>query len=119
MNKQTLPRSFATALTGLARFLAGERHAHIQAAFAALALGLGFWCGLSSAEWALVAVCIGAVFAAEAMNTALESLADTLHPDLHPGIAKAKDYAAAAVLCVALASLVAGALLFGPKLGLF
>jgi undecaprenol kinase len=62
--------------------------------------------------WALVALASSAVIAAELFNTALECLADLLHPEHHAQIRIAKDCAAAAVLVAALGALaVAAALL--------
>ena len=52
----------------------------------------------------------------EIMNTAIEYLADALHPEHHPEIGKAKDAAAAAVLISSLAASVVGAIVFIPKL---
>jgi undecaprenol kinase len=49
--------------------------------------------------WALVIISSAAVLAAELFNTAIERLADRLHPELHPEIRIVKDCAAAAVLC--------------------
>ena len=43
-------------------------------------------------------LCSGLVFLAEVMNTALEYLADTVRPEADPGIGRAKDAAAGAVL---------------------
>jgi undecaprenol kinase len=51
--------------------------------------------------WALVILTSAVTVAAELFNAALEKLADHLHPQLHPQIRIVKDYAAAAVLCVA------------------
>jgi diacylglycerol kinase (ATP) len=48
--------------------------------------------------WALVLMASFLVIAAELFNTALEHLADHLHPDEHPQIGRVKDCAAAAVL---------------------
>jgi undecaprenol kinase len=48
--------------------------------------------------WALLLLPTGAVLTAELFNTALERLADRLHPETHPVIAAAKDCASAAVL---------------------
>ena len=45
------------------------------------------------------------VLAAELFNTAIERLADHLHPQLHPEIRIVKDCAAAAVLCVSLGAI--------------
>ena len=69
-----------------------------------------------------VALCVlsaGAVFAAELINTALERLADRLHPEQHPSIRAAKDCAAAAVLVASVTALVIGALTAGVALDLF
>lgn len=61
---------------------------------------------LAAAWVALVALSAAVVLALEAANAALEELADTLHPGIAPGIGRAKDMAAGAVL---VASLGAGA----------
>jgi len=45
------------------------------------------------------------VFAAELFNTAIEHLADHLHPDVHSQIRIVKDCAAAAVLVTVLGAL--------------
>jgi diacylglycerol kinase (ATP) len=52
--------------------------------------------------WALIGVMVAAVLAAELINTALEHLADHLHPEHHPKIKLVKDCAAAAVLLLSL-----------------
>ena len=54
--------------------------------------------------WALFLLVIGAVLAIELINTALESLIDRLHPEIHPMIARAKDCAAGAVLILSLSA---------------
>jgi diacylglycerol kinase (ATP) len=56
--------------------------------------------------WAIVIIACAAVISAELFNTAIEHLADHLHPDVHPSIRIVKDCAAAAVLITSLASLV-------------
>ena len=61
--------------------------------------------------WALVALASAAVIAAELFNTAVEHLADHLHPDLHPMIRVVKDCAAAAVLVASLGALAVAAAL--------
>src|SRR3569833_3268070 len=58
--------------------------------------------------WALVLLTSGAVLAAELFNTALEHLADHLHPQTHPKIQILKDCAAAAVLVMAGAAVAVG-----------
>ena len=62
--------------------------------------------------WAAVALACGGVLAAELMNTAIENLADLLHPEVHPALRIVKDCAAGAVLVATVAALgVAGALI--------
>lgn len=61
--------------------------------------------------WALTLLASAAVISAELANTAIEHLADHLHPEIHPSIRMVKDCAAAAVLVA-----VAGALAVGVAL---
>lgn len=49
---------------------------------------------------------IAGVLTAELFNTALEVLADRLHPEIHEMIGKAKDCAAGAVLVMSACSIV-------------
>ncbi len=58
--------------------------------------------------WALVLLTSGTVMAAELFNTAIENLADHLHPDIHPRVRIVKDCAAAAVLVSAIAAIAVG-----------
>ena len=55
--------------------------------------------------WAIIILIIGIVLAAELINTALESLIDRLHPEMHPMIGRAKDCAAGAVLILSISAL--------------
>lgn len=60
--------------------------------------------------WAIGAITVGAVMAAELLNTAVEQLADHLHPQQHASIRIVKDCAAGAVLATSIGALgVAGA----------
>ncbi len=91
-------RRLRFALAGIGHGLAGEHSLRIQAAaFAAVLIALAI---LRPAPvwWALVLLSSGAVTAAELLNTAIERLADHLHPEVHPEIRIVKDCAAAAVL---------------------
>lgn len=80
-----------------------------------MVVGCGAALGISVGEWCLVLLCCGTVLAAECFNTALEKLADALHPERHPLVGQAKDVAAAGVLLLALASAATGAIVFLPK----
>jgi diacylglycerol kinase len=57
------------------------------------------------------------VWVAEALNTAIEFLADAAVPDHHSLIKHAKDVAAGAVLLASITAAAVGALVFLPYLG--
>jgi len=70
------------------------------------------------AVWAaLFVLSASAVLALELLNSALEHLADRLHPERHPAIQTAKDCAAGAVLIASLAALIIGGLIVALGLG--
>jgi diacylglycerol kinase len=87
----------------------------VHAVATVVVAGLGFYYQLSRLEWAVVALAVAGVWAAELFNTALEALTDLVSPGFHPLAGKAKDIAAGAVLLAALGAIVVGLLVFGPK----
>ncbi|GAB2714057.1 hypothetical protein GCM10011495_17030 [Hymenobacter frigidus] len=106
--------SFGHAGRGVWSALRSEVHLRLHAVATVVVIGLGFYSGLSRLEWALVALAVACVWAAELMNTAIEALTDLASPAYHPLAGKAKDVAAGAVLLAALGALVVGALVFVP-----
>jgi len=107
-------RSFGHAFRGLGSLLRTQHNARIHALATILVLAAGAFLRISTAEWALIALAVVCVWAAEALNTSVEFLVDLVSPDIHPIAAKAKDVAAGAVLVAAIGSVVVGALVFGP-----
>jgi undecaprenol kinase len=65
----------------------------------------------------MVLLVSSAVIAAELLNTAIERLADQIHPEPHPQVRIVKDCAAAAVLVLAVGSLCVAAALVVSLLG--
>jgi diacylglycerol kinase len=116
LGPRRLARSFGAAFAGLAHLLRHEPNAQIHAALALVATALGLWLGLNSAEWAVLLALFGLVLGLEALNTAVEGLADLAMPRRDPRVRTIKDLAAAAVLVGALAAAAAGVFLFGPRL---
>lgn len=108
--------SFKYAFQGLRILLRDEHNSRIHAAFAIAAIILGILLRIDVGEWIAVVACIGIVIAAEAFNSAIEALADRFGSERHPLIAKAKDTAAAGVLCLAAAALAIGIIIFLPKI---
>ena len=107
--------SFGHAVRGVGAALRSEVHLQFHALATAAVLGAGWFFGLSFTEWALVALAVGSVWAAELFNTALEALTNLVSPDYHPLAGRAKDVAAGAVLLAALGALAVGGCVFGPK----
>jgi len=112
----SIPRSFVYALQGLVFMLRSQPNAwlHLLATLGVCAAGLYF--GLSRDEWLWICAAVVLVWCAEAFNTALEQLADALHPERHPGIGRAKDLAAGAVLIAAIGAAALGVMVFWPHL---
>lgn len=106
--------SFKYAIQGISALFRSERNAQIELVAACVAIAAAFYFDVSKSDWIAVLFCIGMVFSAEAFNTALETLADQLHPEKHEQIGRAKDIAAGAVLMVAAVAAIAGILIFLP-----
>jgi len=109
--------SFGYAFEGLAVMLRTQPNAWIHSAASVVVVAAGLWVGLDARDWALLVVAIALVWVTEALNTAIEFLADAAVPDPHSLIKHAKDVAAGAVLLASIAAVVIGALVFLPRLG--
>jgi len=109
--------SFACAFRGIAALLKSEVHARIHLVATIAVIALGWWFGIAAGEWVAVILSIGLVWVAEALNTAIEYVADLAHPDEHPEVKKLKDLAAAAVLFASIVGLIVGLIVFLPRLG--
>jgi undecaprenol kinase len=101
----SFPRRVAFAVAGFAHALRAERSLRAQLGALVGAVAVLGYLQPPAVWWALVSVCAAGVIGAELFNTAIERLADHLHPDLHPQIRIVKDCAAAAVLCAAVGSI--------------
>jgi len=110
---QSFIRRLGYALNGLRVAFRAESsfRIHIVATIAVIAALL--WLRPSALWCAVVALAVAFVLAAELANSAVEYLADHLHPDEHPEIKLVKDCMAGAVLVASLGALaVAAALLW-------
>jgi diacylglycerol kinase len=107
--------SFGFAFRGVWSALRTEIHLQLHAAATVVVIGLGLYFGLERWEWVAVSVAIGAVWSAELVNTAIETIVNLVSPEYHPLAGRAKDVAAGAVLVMAVAALAVGLLIFGPR----
>ena len=108
--------SFRHAFRGTWDLLRTQHNARLHLAATAGVVVAGLVLRVSREEWALLALATAGVWAAEAVNTAVEFLADALHPAPHPLVGRAKDAGAAGVLLASAGALVVGLLVFGPRL---
>ena len=109
-------KSFRHAIDGIILMLRSQHNAWLHAIASVTVLFFGALCRLSAIEFCWLVIAIMAVWTAEALNTALEFLADVASPEFHPLAKKAKDVAAGAVLISAAGSVVIALLVFGPHI---
>ena len=74
-------RSFRYAFNGIRLLITREHNAWIHCFAAVCVVVAGILLGLSEMEWIAVVIVIGAVLAAEAVNSALEAIADFVSPE--------------------------------------
>ena len=108
MKGQGFLRRFGYARSGIAVAFRRERSMRTHgAAVVAVVIFLAVT-GAPALWWALIGLAVGLVLVAEMVNTAVETLADRLHPGQHPEIGVVKDVAAGAVLVATIMAIVVG-----------
>jgi diacylglycerol kinase len=100
------------ALSGAGTLLTTQANARIHALATILVISAGLYCQLTNPEWALIILAIALVWMAEALNTAIEFLANEVSLEKRPRIKHAKDIAAFAVLTAAIAAATIALLIF-------
>jgi undecaprenol kinase len=106
---QPLPARMRYAWQGLRYGLLAEASLRLQALALAVVVAVLLWLQPAPIWWALALLASSAVLAAELLNTAVEQLADALHPAESAAIRIVKDCAAAAVLITLLGALAVAA----------
>ena len=109
-------RSFGHALRGGRTLVATQPNARVHAAATVAVAALGVALGIDRLEWVAVAVAMAMVWLAEALNTAVEFLADEVTLERRERIGQAKDVAAFGVLAAAVGAATVGVLVFAPRL---
>ena len=108
--------SFGFASSGLINLWKTQTNARVHGFATVLVLAIAVWLQLAARDVALLVFAIALVWAAEAMNTAVEATVDLVTLERRPLARIAKDTAAAAVLVCAFGAAVVGALILGPAL---
>jgi diacylglycerol kinase (ATP) len=107
-------KSLVYAAKGAYKLIITEHSIMIQFSIAILITIAGFYFKISKVEWLIQILAIGLVLSVEALNTAIEKIADFIHPDYNKSIGFIKDIAAGAVFFAALAALIIGAIIYIP-----
>ena len=104
----TRAKSFVYAFQGIWLLIKEQPNFRIHLVAFVSVTTLCYFCDISSSQWIAVILTAAVVVATEALNSSIEYLCDAVTEEEHPLIKKAKDAAAAAVLCVALAAIFVG-----------
>ncbi|WP_397362568.1 diacylglycerol kinase [Olleya sp. R77988] len=109
-------KSVGYAFKGMMLLLKTEASIKIQFVIALIVTGLGFYLNISATEWIMQCFAIGLVMSIEGVNTAIEAIADFIHPEHHTKIGFIKDVAAGAVFIASIAASIIGLIIYIPKL---
>lgn len=108
-------KSMGFALKGAFKLATTEHSVIVQSSIAVLLIIAGFYFEISREEWMFQTLAIGLVLSVEGLNTAVEKVADFIHPEFHKKIGFIKDIAAGAVFFAAMTAIVIGCLIYIPK----
>lgn len=107
-------KSLKIALVGLYLIIKNERNFRIQLIIATFIGVLGILLDFSHQDWVNVGFLVCIVLIAEAFNSVIEALSDTISQEYRVNIKYAKDVAAGAVLISSITSVIAGAIIIVP-----
>jgi diacylglycerol kinase (ATP) len=109
-------RSVGFAFKGALLLLKNEASIKVQFTLALLITAAGFYFDISTTEWAIQLLAVGLVMSIEGINTAVEEIANFVHPNFHNKIGLIKDIAAGAVFFASIFAIIIGLLIYLPKI---
>lgn len=109
-------KSVGYAFKGMVVLIKTESSIKIQLCIAIAITIAGFYFNISKTEWIAQIAMIGLVMSIEGVNTAVEYIADFIHPDHHPKIGLIKDVAAGAVFIASIIATIIAGLIYLPKI---
>lgn len=110
MKSQPIQQKIKNAINGIIFTFKTESNFRLHCYSAILVFLVFIFLQPSLIWWALIFICIGLVIAAELANTAIETLLDHMHPDIHPEVGKVKDIMAGMVLSLSILAVIIGLL---------
>ena len=109
-------KSFSYAGRGVVALVREQHNARIHLVTTVVVIAAAAFFRVSRLEWCALLLAIAIVWGAEALNTAIEHLADAAVPERHPLVGKAKDAAAGGVLLCAIGAALVAGVIFLPHL---
>ncbi|UFH45392.1 diacylglycerol kinase family protein [Flavobacterium galactosidilyticum] len=107
-------KSMTYAVQGAKKLITTEHSIMVQFSLGILMTIAGFYIGITKAEWIFQTFAIGLVMSVEGLNTAVEKIADFIHPNYHEKIGFIKDIAAGAVFFAAMTAIAVGLIIYVP-----
>ena len=107
-------KSVTYAFKGAVKLITTEHSVMVQFSIGILMSIAGFYFGITKTEWLFQTFAIGLVMSIEGLNTAVEKMADFIHPNYHERIGFIKDIAAGAVFFAALTAIAIGLIIYIP-----
>jgi diacylglycerol kinase (ATP) len=108
-------KSVKYAFLGAKKLITTEHSVMVQFSLGILMTIAGFYFHISTTEWLAQTMAIGMVMSIEGLNTAVEKIADFIHPGYHERIGFIKDIAAGAVFFAAMTAIAIGLIIYIPK----
>lgn len=108
-------KSIRYAVKGAYKLVTTEHSVMVQSSLAIIMIVAGFLFEIDRYEWMMQILAFGLVLGIESLNTAVEKIADFIHPEFHDKIGFIKDIAAGAVMFAAIAAIAIGLLIYIPK----
>jgi len=108
-------KSMGFALRGAIKLITTEHSVMVQFSIGLLLIIAGFYFNITPTEWMFQTLAVGLVLSVEGINTAVEKVADFIHPEYHERIGFIKDIAAGAVFFAAMTAIAIGLLIYIPK----
>lgn len=107
-------KSVTFAVKGALKLITTEHSVMVQFSLGIIMTILGFYLNITKTEWLFQTLAIGLVLSIEGLNTAVEKVADFIHPSYHEKIGFIKDIAAGAVLFAAGTAIAIGLIIYIP-----
>ena len=109
-------KSVGFAFRGALKLISTEHSIMVQTSAAVLLIIAGFYFDISHEEWLIQTLAIGLVLGIEGINTAVEKVADFIHPEFHERIGFIKDISAGAVFFAAMAAITIFCMIYIPRI---